>query len=128
MIEVLVALGILLAGILAVAAVFPYTLQAQRDAEVLSLAGALAQMKVEEIRRDDSADGKLVQAIKDLAEPTAPIVFPNEPRLSYSFSGRPLVKAADVSTSASIAPAWVIVRYDKNYRPSQDVVYELAFN
>ena len=54
LLEVMVALGILTAGILSIMAIFPYTIKAQQEGELLSEAAALAQMKAEEIRRDDS--------------------------------------------------------------------------
>lgn len=131
LIEVLVGLAILVAGILAVAAVFPYTFKAQREAEVLTIGVSLAQMKAEEIRRDDSRDGKLVQAIRQMSEPSAPLVFPHEPRLSYSFCGKSLLYQANSNEPGdqrgASGVARVIIRYAPNYRPSQDVVYELRF-
>lgn len=129
LLEVLIGLAILLAGLLGVMAVFPYTLRSQREAEALSLAAPLAQMKAEEIRRDDDRTGRLVREIKRLEQPTPPIVFPNEPRLTYSFSGRSLLypnAGGDPRGLPNVAR--VIVRYAPDYRPSQDVLYELRFD
>lgn len=129
LIEVLVGLGILLAGLVAIAAVFPTTLQATRDAELLTRAAALAQEKAEEIRRDNDREGRLIAEIRSRTTPTAPLVFSSEPRLEYSFCGRSLLypeSAADPRSTAGIAR--VIVRYAPAYRPAQEVVYELRFN
>ena len=131
LLEVLVALVILTAGLLSLAAVFPRLLQAGRDAELLTSAAALAQQKAEEIRRDDSADRRLVTAIQQLTTPTAPIGFTFEPRLSYSFSGRTVMFGAvedPEDPRALDGVARVLIRYSASYRPSQDVIYELRFN
>lgn len=131
LLEVLVALGILTAGLLTVLAVFPYTLQAQRDAELLTKAAALAQMKVEEIRRDDSVDGALLSEIKTMSDPSEPIVFQNEPRLAYQFCGRTLLYGSEADPAdprAQSGVARVIIRYAPSFRPTQDVIYELRFN
>jgi type II secretory pathway pseudopilin PulG len=130
LLEVLVGLGILTAGLLAVMAVFPAVFKSQKEAEILTIAASLAQMKGEEIRRDDSANGTLIGAIEDLTEPSAPIVFPNEPRLEYSFSGRSIMFAnSPVPNDPRGLPdvARVIIRYAPSYRPGQDVIYELRF-
>lgn len=130
LLEVLVAAGILTAGMLSILAIFPYTVKAQTDAELLTKAATLAQMKAEEIRRDDSTDARLVQAIQDLAAPTAPIAFLNEPRLTYSFSGQTILyqdvtNPGDPRIAGGVAR--VIIRYAPTYRPTQDVIYELRF-
>jgi type II secretory pathway pseudopilin PulG len=131
LLEVLVALGILTAGLLVVLAIFPYTLQAQRDAELLTKAAALAQMKVEEIRRNDSLNGTMISAIRSLAEPSEPVAFQNEPRLAYQFCGRSVIYTATgdgTDPRAQNGVARVIVRYASSFRPSQDVIYELRCN
>jgi prepilin-type N-terminal cleavage/methylation domain-containing protein len=130
LIEVLVGLSILTAGVLAIMAIFPVLLRTQAEAEMLTIAASLAQMKAEEIRRDDDRNGSLVTAIRNLTEPTTPLVFPHERRLTYSFSGRSLrygsVDASDPRGSDGVAR--VIIRYAPDFRPSQDVVYEFRFN
>lgn len=131
LLEVLVGLSILSAGLLAILAIFPYTLRAQREAELLTIAASLAQMKAEEIRRDDDLEKSLVNEIKNMTEPSAPITFPSESRLAYSFSGQTIQYARGYDpTDPRTAPgvARVIIRYAAEYRPSQDVVYELRFN
>ena len=128
LIEVLVALAVLTAGVLAVAAAFPYALETERDAELLTTAAALAQMKAEEIRRDNDQEGLLVEEIRNLPNPTEPVTFPREPRLAYSLSGRSILfnEADDPRAAAGVAR--VIIRYASDFRPSQDVIYELRFN
>ncbi len=129
LLEVLVALAILTAGVLAIAAVYPKTLQAGNESQILTEAAALAQMKAEEIRRDNDRDGRLLDAIKALDNPTEPVRFPREPRLTYSFSNRSLLYAADASDPrAAPGVPRVIIRYAADYRQSQDVVYELRFD
>ena len=131
MLEVLVGLAILTAGLLAVAATFPTVLSAGRDAELLSVAAALANMKAEEIRRDDDVNGRLRIEIRALTIPTDPIEFVHEPRLSYSFSGVSLLYSnVDDPTDPRATPgvARVIIRHARAYDPDQDVIYELRFN
>ena len=129
LLEVLVGLAILTAGLVSIAAVFPYTLKAQRHAEMLTLAAPLAQMKVEEIRLMDDRNGRLKNAIRALTEPTPPIAFLSEPRLAYSFCGRTLMYAGGDPADPRATPgvARVIIRYAAAYRPEQGVVYELRF-
>lgn len=129
LLEVLVALAVLTAGVLAIAAVFPKTLQAGNESLILTQAAALAQMKAEEIRRDNDRGGQLVDSIKNLPNPTDPVQFPREPRLTYSFSNRSLLYTADPSDPRAAAGVpRVIIRYAAEYRKSQDVVYELRFD
>ena len=132
--EVLVALAILTAGMLTIMALYPTTLRAQRDAELLSEAAALAQMKAEEIRLLDSADGVLVAEIESLTTETETerLVFPNESRLTYSYCGATVMYAelaaatpGDPRVASNVAR--VIIRYASEFRPTQDVIYELRF-
>lgn len=131
LLEVLVALAILMTGLLLSAALFPTTLEAQRHAELLTKASFLAEMKAEEIRRDDTSDHVLHQAITARDTPTSPVVFIQEPKLTYSFSGRSLQYLDDPNSTtdprASDGTARVIIRYAPEYRPTEDVVYELRF-
>lgn len=132
LIEVLVALAILTAGLLTVAATFPYVVKSQREAELLTTAAALAQMKAEEIRRDDTApfgEGELITAISELTSPTQPIQFPNEPRLTYSFSNSTIQYAEFEATGdpRALPVPRIIVRYHPDFRSGEEVVYELRF-
>lgn len=136
LLEVLVGLAILLAGLLALAAVVPTALHAHDKAELLTTAAMLAQAKAEEIRRDDSEDMALQNAIRDLTAPTDPIKFIQEPRLTYSFSGATMIytgyydeTVANEEQDARSIPgvARVIIRYAADFRPTEDVIYELRF-
>lgn len=130
MLEVIVGLGILTAGVLAIMTIFPRVLRSQADAEMLTIGASLAQMKAEEIRRDDNRNGSLLTAIRNMTTPSDPIVFPHKPRLSYSFSGRSLLYNAATDPTdprAADGVARVIIRYAPGFRPSQDVIDELRF-
>jgi prepilin-type N-terminal cleavage/methylation domain-containing protein len=134
LLEVLVSLAILMAGVVAILFLFPNTLRAGSEAALHTEAALLAQMKAEEIRRDDDSytSGTLVTAIAAMAQPTAPIRFPQQPNLTYSFSGRSLLYPEN-STEYPVtlwAPgvARVIVRYAPEYRQNQGVVHELRFS
>lgn len=128
--EVLIALGILLAGVVAVAGFFPSVLKANARSIDQSVAAYLAQMKAEEIRRDNNVSGALVAGIRNLKTPTAPATFPLDSRFAYSFSGvsllYPTVDPADPRSTAGVAR--IIVRYAANYRPSAEILYELRFD
>ena len=131
LIEVLVALAILLAGVLAIVLFFPRTLSASAEAVLVTEAAVLAQMKAEEIRRDDDVQGTLVKAIADRTTPTDPIPFVQEPNLAYSFSGRTILYPADQPGDGDPrndeGVARVLIRYARSYRSSEDVIYELRF-
>ncbi len=131
LIEVLVGLAILMAGLLTVAAAFPRIIAAQHDAELLTMAAALAQMKSEEIRRDNDRSGVYLDRIRNLTEPTVPVTFPHEPRLSYSLSGVSVLHTGDADPAdprAMPGVARVIIRLAPTFDPDQDVIYELRFN
>ena len=64
LVEVLVSLAILLAGIVTIINVFPMTLKASNDAVYLSKAVVLAQQKAEEMRRDNLDPQYFVNTIK----------------------------------------------------------------
>lgn len=127
LIEVLIGMTVLTTGVLVIMAVFPYTLQGQRKAELLNIGAGLAQMKVEEIRRDDSVDGALLEQIRQLDQPTDPIRFLDEPRLTYAFSGESLLYEDPADPRSQSDVPRVIIQYDENFNPDQDVIYELRF-
>ncbi|HQH13080.1 MAG TPA: prepilin-type N-terminal cleavage/methylation domain-containing protein, partial [Candidatus Sumerlaeota bacterium] len=66
LLEVLVSVAILLAGIISIVNFFPLGLKAQYRAADLSRAALLANMKAEEIRRDCDKAGELLNAIRNL--------------------------------------------------------------
>jgi type II secretory pathway pseudopilin PulG len=130
LLEVLVSLAILLAGILTIVNYFPLTLRANNRAALISQAALLAQLKAEEIRRDNIYGPKLLNLIRTLRQPTPPIQFPQNPILAYSFCGVSLIDPVDDpdNTADDAGVARIIIRYDKSYRPTQDVIYELRFD
>jgi type II secretory pathway pseudopilin PulG len=130
LLEAIVALTILLAGILAIIMFFPETLVSARQAEMRTKATVLAQMKAEEIRRDDDTSNTLVNAIKALPVPTAPITFAQDRDLAYQFSGQSLLYSGE-TPAGDPNIARVIIRYSPEFRtspnPNKDVLYELRF-
>ncbi|MCE5229202.1 prepilin-type N-terminal cleavage/methylation domain-containing protein [bacterium] len=128
LVEVLVALAIMAAGVLVIATVFPKTLEASDAAQTLTIAAGLAQMKAEEIRRDNDQDGQMIDQIKVRTTPTDPIAFPRQPNLTYSFSGRSLIYTDPTDPRGAPGVPRVIIRYAAEFRKSQDVIYELRFD
>jgi Tfp pilus assembly protein PilV len=130
LLEVLVSLAILLAGILTIVNYFPLSLRANNRAAMLSDAALLAQMKAEEIRRDHLSSPDFLNQIRTLRKPTEPIQFAQNPILAYCFCGVSLIDPVDDPdvTADDVGVARIIIRYDKSYRPTQDVIYELRFD
>ncbi len=136
-IEVLVGLSVLTIGILAIMAVLPSAFRANKTAELETIAGALAFMKVEEIRRDNDVNGLLISAIRNLTEPTDPVVFPFDRRLAYRFSGTTLLYLRTDANGMPIDDPLdprddpgvprVIVERASSPRGSQEVLVELRF-
>jgi type II secretory pathway pseudopilin PulG len=130
LLETMVALGILLVGILAIVFFFPQQLQTAANAEYRTKAAVLAQMKAEELRRDDDTTHTLIHAIESLQAPTTPVTFSQEPNLAYQFSGRSILYEGE-TPAGDPGVARVIVRYSPGYRvssnPNKDVLYELRF-
>lgn len=130
LVEVLVALALLLAGILAIVQLFPVSLRANTDAILKGNAALLAQQKVEEMRRDHDRLGQMLTAIELLETPTDPVVWPVDPRLTYSYSGVSLIHSVDTPGDPrdDAGVARVIVRLAPSYDPTQKVMYELRFD
>lgn len=130
LLEAIVSLSILLVGIVLIIVLFPRFLISARDAELETKAVMLAQMKAEEIRRDDDTSSTLVNAIRNLNTPTAPMEFTQEPDLAYQFSGTTLLYEGE-TPEGDPGVARVIVRYSPNFRqssnPNKDILYELRF-
>lgn len=130
LLEAIVSLSILLGGIVMILLVFPRFLVAANEAELETKAVMLAQMKAEEIRRDDDTSGTLVNAIRNLTEPTYPVEFAQESQLAYQFSGTSILYTGTSPAGDAGVPR-VIIRYSPNFRvsssPNKDVLYELRF-
>jgi prepilin-type N-terminal cleavage/methylation domain-containing protein len=130
LLEVLISLAILLAGIIAILNFFPFALKANRDAELLSQAALLAQLKAEEIRRDLKTNVDLLNQIKSLTTPTESVRFSQNPNLSYCFCGISLLDPNDdpQNPADDHGVARIIVRLDKSYDPGEKIIYELRFD
>ena len=130
LLEVLVSLAVLLTGIVAIVNLFPLTIKSWGENALLSKAILLADRKVEEIRRDDGFGGiVIIERIRALRSPTPPRAFPEDPRFTYSFNGVSLIDSADDPDDPRDDPgvARVIVRFNRQFDPSEKVVYELRF-
>ncbi|MCC6546317.1 prepilin-type N-terminal cleavage/methylation domain-containing protein [Candidatus Sumerlaeota bacterium] len=129
--EVIVALAILLIGVVGVLQFFPVSLKATTEAALKSEAALLAQRKVEELRRDDDRLGTTVRTIQLSGAPTTPVPFPEDTRLAYQFSSRSLIydNVDTVGTPEDdFGVARIVVRYNTEFRPSAEVLYELRFD
>jgi prepilin-type N-terminal cleavage/methylation domain-containing protein len=130
LLEVLLGLSILAAGVLAVLALFPWTLRANERAELRTLGAALGAMKVDEIRRDEFTSptiATLVGEIEALTEPTDPITFPLEPRLAYRFSGETILYAGVNDERSSSGVARVIIQESPGFRANPVILEEFRF-
>lgn len=144
LVEVLVSITIFLVGAVLIVYLFPRTLEAAREAELQTKAAFLAQMKAEEIRRDDDQLRTLGQMIAKLGESdpenqalstTDPIVFPLEPDLSYVFYGKSVLYANEQPPvpEGDAGVARVLILRNRGGQPPQkpiqprDVIYELRF-
>ena len=121
--EIVVSMAILLTGIVAIFSFFPRNLAQNRRISDTSVAVYLAQMKAEEIRRDNSGETTLIEEIQAMRYVSPPTSFPFEPQFAYSFSG---ISLLDPDGPQGIAR--IIVRYSPNFRSEQEILYELAFD
>lgn len=131
LLEVLLGLSILTAGILAVLALVPWTLRANERAELRTLAASLGMMKIAEIRRDNPTTGSvatLIGEIQDLTTPTDPITFPFEPRLAYRFSGETILYTGVNDERSSSGVARVIIQESPDFRPNPIILEEFRFD
>jgi type II secretory pathway pseudopilin PulG len=129
LLEVLVSAAILITGIVAIAAFFPVSLRENQRSMDISSAAFLAQMKAEELRRDDNAAGDLIAAIRGLNAESAPVPFAQDTRFTYSFSGVTLLDTGDPADPRN-APgvARLVVRYAPEFRSGAEILYELRFD
>lgn len=135
LLEVLVAVVVLLVGVIPIILLMPDMLRARNESELLTRAALLAQRKAEEIRRDDSPTVTLISSIqaRTLATIPAPVVYPDEPRLSYTVCGETLLYR-DMPTGQPVADPGVarVIVLKTPENPSADpltwnVLYELRF-
>ena len=130
LLEVLVSVAILMAGIISIVNFFPKGLQAQHRAGDVSRAAFLAQMKAEEIRRDNDRFNNLINAIRALRLPSRIITFPNDDRFAYCFCGISLIDPRDDPDDPrdDYNVPRVIVMYSLEYRGKNEILYELRFD
>jgi type II secretory pathway pseudopilin PulG len=128
--EVLVSMMILITGIMAIIGFFPMQLRQNRYSMDVTTAVYLAQMKAEEIRRDNDRFGFLIRNIRGLRTPTSPLRFGQDPRFAYQLCGVSLVDTVNDPGDPRDDPnvARVIVRYDTSYRKDAEILYELRFD
>lgn len=134
LLEVLVSMAILTAGILSIIAIFPSIMKGNEAAELRTIGATLAMMKVEEIRRDDDENSKFMQAIKTLPAPTDPVPFASDPRLAYRISSTTMLyQHRDNSGAIVDDPAdprdnpnipRIIIQVSPLYRPSNPVILD----
>lgn len=130
LLEVLVSVAILMAGIISIVNFFPMGLQAQHRAGDVSRAAFLAQMKAEEIRRDNDRFDNLINAIRALRSPSQIMTFPNDDRFAYCFCGISLIDPRDEPDDPrdDYNVPRVIVMYSVEYRGKNEILYELRFD
>jgi prepilin-type N-terminal cleavage/methylation domain-containing protein len=131
LLEVLISVAILLIGVLSIVNLFPMGLKAQNRANDISRAAMLAQLKAEEIRRDNDRAGRLINSIRRLRTPTDPVTFPNDTKFAYSFCGISLIDPQDDPDDPrdDFAVPRVIIKYSREYRGhSDEVLFELRFD
>ena len=135
LLEVLVSIAILLVGLVMIIYFFPQMLRSTQDAEYHTKAALLAQLKAEEIQRDDDITSSLVTAISELREPTRPITFSQEPDLSYSFASQTILYPGQSPEGDPDVPRVIISRTRSlqtgpavgQVIAPKDVLYELRF-
>lgn len=130
LIEVLVSVAIMLAGILSIIGFFPLGLQAQHRAADVSQAALLAQWKAEEIRRDNDQADRLIEAVRNRTTPTDIVTFPSDGRFAYAFSGISMIDPRDDPDDPrdDHGVPRIIVMYSEEYRGENEVLYELRFD
>ena len=123
LLEVLAAMLILVIGIAGITGFLTASMHQNRRATDTSIAAYIAQMKAEEIRRDDTIGRDIIADIQGLAAETAPLTWPLDSRFAYSFSG---VSPTEPLEYPGVAR--VIIRYDASFRSSQEILFELRFD
>ncbi len=131
LLEVIVAILVLAIGVSAIVAIFPGSLRAARDAEDLTRATLLAQRKAEEIRRDDDRTQTLIRSIAALAQPTVPVLFPEDPSLAYAFGGQTILYRGESGPEAdpNVPRVFVIRATETQFSPppARGILVELRF-
>lgn len=130
LVEVLVAMALLLAGIVAIVQLFPVSLQANTEAILKGNATLLAHQKVQELRTDADRQALVIEEIRDRNGLTDPIVWPVDPRMTYSYAGESELAVGDTPGDPrddSNVPR-VVVRLAPDFDPEEPVLYEMRFD
>lgn len=122
-VEIVVAMAVLLTGIVAILTYWPNNLRQNQRISDQNIAAYLAQMKAEEIRKDNSGAVTLIEEIQAMRVPSPPLTFPHDRRFAYSISGVSLLEPGQ-----AVGIARIIVRYSRSFRPRQEILFELAFD
>lgn len=130
LIEVLVALALLLAGIVTIVQLFPTSLKANADAALKGSSAVLTQQKVEELRRDADWAGDIIVEVQNLSAPTLPVAWPLDTRLTYSYNGESFFSDTDTPTDPTddADTARVAVRLNPEFDPRGTIVHEMRFD
>lgn len=125
------ALSIFLFGVVALLNFFPLKVRTGVDAAVLTEAALLAQLKAQEVRRDNAPDSLFFLWMRSLPSPMPPegIPFGQNPDLRYAFCGRSVLDPDDdpgVPEDDFGVPR-IIILSPRHSRHANGVVYELRF-
>lgn len=123
LLEVLVAVVVMLAGVVGIIQLFPASLQAQHEAELRTAAALLGKQKVHEIRRDADLGNSLVRVAMANGGETERIVWSEDERLAYSFSSEAVFEDP-VFGGLGPGEAWVIVRTAASFDPGEKVLFQ----
>ncbi len=121
---------VLAIGVAGVLQFFPPSIRANSDAALRGKAVLLAQKKIEEIRRDDTAGGDYIDTIRNLPNPTNQITFAEDPRLVYQFSSYSFRDPSGSSGDPEFDPnvPRIIVSFSPSFRDSDEVICEIRFD
>lgn len=134
LLEVVIGMSILTVGLVSLLVSFPHTLKSDEMAELRTLGAAYALLKMEEVRRDNDANDKMIDTLRTLRAPTPPVDFPFDPRLAYSFSSTTVLyenrDAAGNVVNDPIDPRddpnvpRVIVQISPRFRPANPTILD----
>ncbi len=131
-VEVAVALAIFLFGVVALLNFFPVKIRAGADAALLTEAVFLAQLKAQEVRRDNDPADSFYDWMRSLTspEPVDGIAFAQNPNLRYAFSGRSVIDPFDEAAvpEDDFGVPRIIVISPTHASRANGVIYELRFD
>jgi len=147
LVEVLIAMGLILIGVTAAAAMLHQSVRDTQHAVDVTTAAYLAQLKAEEVRRDDNTAPSSYHRINDIkaitkANATTLVTWPQDTRFAYGFCGESVTAPVGADTTATgdikdrSGVARVIICYSMEFKPRavsqqydpKTVLYELRFD